>query len=84
MAGESDHRTDYLRNWELFEAETQFFTLVKRSKHDRFRVYQDHQNFEVWGKREGRITALPTKEQALERMDHQYASQEPNLKDENS
>lgn len=82
MAGESDHRTDYLRNWELFEATTEFFDLVKKSKHDRFRVYQDHQNFEVWGKREGRITALPTKEDALKRMDALYEAHKFNLEDE--
>ncbi len=66
---ESDHRTDFLRTWDLHAGSLEFLELVKKGKGDRFRVYQDHQNFEVWGEREGRITALPTKEDAVKRME---------------
>ena len=69
MSNESDHRTDYLRTWELHAPTLDFLELVKKSDGDRFRVYQDHQNFEVWGEREGRITALPTKDDAVKRLE---------------
>ena len=77
MGKESDHRTDDLRNWDLW-SELEFRDLVEKGEGDLYRVYQDHKNFEVWSKRNGLVTALPSKEAALERMDHLTASQSVN------
>lgn len=78
MGKESDHRTDELRNWDLWDLSER--ELLAKGEGDLYRVYQDHQNFEVWSRRDGLVTALPTEEQAKIRMDNLTASQAVNFK----
>lgn len=64
---ESDHRTDKLRNWDLWEANLHFKEERFKGKGDLFRVYQDGQLFEVWSKRDGLVTGLGTLDLAVDR-----------------
>lgn len=78
MGKESDHRTDELRNWTLWDLGSK--EMRYKGKNDLYRVYQDHRLFEVWSRRDGLITGLLDFAEAKDRVDDMTKAQAVNEK----